>query len=334
MRHGGNRNELAEMAGCSPEEILDFSVNLNPFGPPEGVFNVYFRAFDTSEYYPEPYCERLCRLAAEKLGIGPGNILFGNGSNQLLYLLPRLFEAKRAVVIAPGYLEYRAACETCGLQVVPFGLREDMTADPEALERMIRPGDLVILGNPNNPNGSAWPAPVLSGIIQRNPETCFVVDEAFMEFLPDGFSLVSRDLPPNVVLLRSMTKFYALPGIRIGFCIGSEELISKLRRIQPEWMLGSAALSVAEFLFSLEDSYAERCRKGISELREELFSALNVLPGVTAYPSMANFILVKAKDVRESLLKKYRIAVRSCGNCEGLDNTFFRVAVRSREENG
>lgn len=334
MRHGGNRNELAEMAGCSPEEILDFSVNLNPFGPPEGVFNAYFRAFDTSEYYPEPYCERLCRLAAEKLGIRPGNILFGNGSNQLLYLLPRLFEAKRAVVIAPGYLEYRAACETCGLQVVPFALREDMTADPEALERMIRPGDLVILGNPNNPSGSAWPASILTGIIRRNPETYFVVDEAFMEFLPEGFSLLSRDLPPNVVLLRSMTKFYALPGIRIGFCIGSEELISKLRRIQPEWMLGSAALSVAEFLFSLEDSYAEHCQKGISELREELFSALNVLPGVTAYPSMANFILVKAKDVRESLLKKYRIAVRSCGNYDGLDDTFFRVAVRTREENG
>ena len=333
MRHGGNRSELAETAGCSPEEILDFSVNLNPFGPPEGLFSAYFHAFDSSEYYPEPYGERLCRLAAEKLGVGPENILFGNGSNQLLYLLPRLFSAKRALVIAPGYLEYRSACETCGLEVVSFALREDMILDPETLERMLRPGDLVIFGNPNNPNGSALPASVLAGIIQRNPETYFIVDEAFVEFLPEGFPLVPRYLLPNAVVLRSMTKFYAIPGIRIGFCIGSEDLISKLRRIQPEWMLGAAALSAAEFLFTLEDSYALRCRRGTAQLREELFSALNALPGVKAYPSMANFILVKAEKVRERLLKKFRIAVRSCGNYEGLDDSFFRVAVRAREEN-
>ena len=333
MRHGGNRSEFAETAGCAPEEILDFSVNLNPFGPPEGVFSAYFRAFDSAGYYPEPYCETLCRAAAEKLGVGPENILFGNGSNQLLYLLPHIFEAKRAVVIAPGYLEYRVACETCGLKVVPFELREDMTAVPEMLERMIRPGDLVILGNPNNPNGSAWPASVLAGIAERNPETYFIVDEAFTEFLPEGFSLVPRHLLSNVAVLRSMTKFYAVPGIRIGFCIGPERIISKLRRIQPEWMLDCAALSVAEFLFSMDDSYALRCRAGTAELRGELFSALNVLPGVKAYPSMANFILLKAKNLRERLLKEYRIAVRSCGNYEGLDDSFFRVAVRSREEN-
>ena len=333
MRHGGNRNELAQLAGCRPEEILDFSVNLNPFGPPEGLFPVYFRAFDSAESYPEPYCGSLCELAARKLGIGRENLLFGNGSNQLLYLLPRVFEAKRAVVMAPGYLEYRGACESCGLECVPFLLEADMTADWEKLERMIRPGDLVMLGNPNNPNGGVCPASELSALIQRHPDSYFVVDEAFMEFLPEGFSLVPHALSPHVAVLRSMTKFYAVPGIRIGYCIASEEVIGKLRRLQPEWMLGAAALSVAEFLFSMEDSYARRCRSGTAQLREELSSALKTLPGVTVYPSMANFLLVKGRDLREPLLKKYRIAVRSCGNFEGLDDSFFRLAVRTREEN-
>lgn len=333
MRHGGDLKHLAETASCMPEEILDFSVNLNPFGPPEGLFNVYFRAFDESAKYPEPYCETLCALAARKLGVGPENILFGNGSNQLLSLLPRIFRARRAVVIAPGYLEYRSACETCGLETVPFALGEDMTADFGVLESMIRPGDLVILGNPNNPNGSAWPAGHLAGLLKRNPETYFIVDEAFTEFLPEGYSLIPRHLEDNVVVLRSMTKFYAVPGIRIGYCVGRESLIAKLRRVQPEWMLGSAALAAAEFLFSMDGSYASRCRAGTAELREELFAALNAIPGVKAYPSMANFILVKARNIQDDLLKKYHIAARSCGNYEGLGDSHFRVAVRTRKEN-
>ena len=157
IKHGGNLAALAREAGCLPEELLDFSVNLNPCGPPPGANGDFLRSFDLLNAYPEPHAESLHRFLAEVTGVPEECIQSGNGSNELLMYLPALSGAKRALIVTPGYLEYEPACRRAGLKVEYFPLRREdgFTLSPEKLERSVRPGDLVIVGNPGNPTGTA-----------------------------------------------------------------------------------------------------------------------------------------------------------------------------------
>ena len=155
IEHGGNLAKLAELAGCEPGEILDFSVNLNPLGPPPGVFEPCFRSFDRLGEYPEPYAESLVAMLAERWRLPAARIVAGNGSNLLLNLLPPLTGAKRALIVTPGYLGYAEACRNGGLPVVEFRLREeeDFILDPARLGDAVEPGALVMLGKAANRKG-------------------------------------------------------------------------------------------------------------------------------------------------------------------------------------
>ncbi len=331
MRHGGNRIQLARLAGCAPEEILDFSVNLNPLGIPDGVEDAYCRAVERLSEYPEPYSESLCRIAAERLGVKPEHLLFGNGSNQLLSLVPRALKSRRARIVVPGYLEYRKVCERAGLPVSPFFLDADFRLDFEALSAGSEPGDLLILGNPNNPNGALVPPEKIRSFAQEHPEIQVLVDEAFIDFVGPESSLLSGPLPPNLLLLRSLTKFYGIPGLRIGYLAGAA--VPEIRALQEEWMLSVPAEAAAEAVFRARNDFAERSRSRTSYLRGVLAEELRKIRGLRVFPSDACYLLVKGeKDPSEFLLKKHRIAVRSCGNYEGLSELYFRLAVREEKE--
>lgn len=229
IEHGGNLAKLAELAGCGPGEILDFSVNLNPLGPPPGVFEPCFRSFDRLGEYPEPYAESLVAMLAERWRLPAERIVAGNGSNLLLNLLPPLTGAKRALIVTPGYLGYAEACRNGGLPVVEFRLREEeeFTLDPARLGDTVEPGDLVILGNPDNPTGYALPRAELEPFVAAHPGALFLIDEAFIEFYGEAESLAGVMLP-NLVVSRSFTKIYAVPGLRMGAMSGPEELMARL----------------------------------------------------------------------------------------------------------
>ncbi len=332
MRHGGDRIQLAELAHCAPEEILDFSVNLNPLGAPEYVAGAYYRAFDRLAEYPSPYADRLCETVSQVLGVERDEILFGDGSNQLLSLVPFAWKPLRALIVVPAYLEYRTACERAEVPVAPFAWSADFELDFEALSARILPGDLVILGNPNNPNGAVCDPVKIRGLAESHPDAQVLVDEAFIGFAGPEYSVAARDMPPNLSVLRSLTKFYAVPGLRLGYCVG--KIASALREIQPEWMLSAPAEAVAEAIFRDRGDYAERSRKRTAELRCQLSGALSRIPGLRVFPSDSCYLLVKGKrNPADFLLKKHRIAVRSCANYEGLSDSFFRVAVREEKEN-
>ena len=332
IRHGGNRMEFARLAGCAPEEILDFSVNLNPLGMPECAEAAYFRSAERLSEYPEPYSERLCGIAAEIWKVDPKTILFGNGSNQLLSLIPRVLKPRCARIVVPGYLEYRNVCERAGIPVTPFFLNGAFELDFEALSAASAPGDLVILGNPNNPDGGLCDPEKIRSFAESRPDLQILVDEAFIEFAGEEFSLLSRPMPPNLSLLRSMTKFYAVPGLRIGYWVGAA--VAEARAFQEEWMLSAPAEAVAEALLLDRSDFAERSRTLVAGLRQRLADSLCRIPGLRLFPSRACYLLVEGeRNPAEVLLKKYRIAVRSCGNYEGLNDRFFRVAVREEKEN-
>lgn len=217
IEHGGNPAKLAAEAKCAVADLLDLSVNLNPLGPPPGVFPEFFASFDHAGEYPEPFAESLVASLAARWGIPAGRIVAGNGSNLLLNLFPAVCGAKRALIVTPGYLEYAEACRNCGVEVTEFLLREEdaFLHDLDRLSAAIRPGELVILGNPNNPAGHALRREVLEPLIAAHPEAFFLVDEAFIEFCGESESLVKCGLP-NLAVSRSFTKAYALPGLRMG----------------------------------------------------------------------------------------------------------------------
>ena len=333
--HGGNLRKLAALARCAPEEICDFSVNLNPCGMPRGLFKTWFRAFDSVSPYPDPHGERVSERIAAKLGCPETCVLPGNGSSELLNLLPRAVHASRAVIVTPGYLDYEAACRAAELPVVHFPLREeeDFRLDISALDAFLRPGDLLMLGNPGNPAGNAVAPSVLRELIARRKEVVSVVDEAFVDFCPE-YSLGSTILP-NLVVTRSLTKFYSLGGVRMGYALGDPSIIARLKELQPCWALGTVSCALLEAVFSLDGAFAETSRKETVRLREAFASELRRIPRVKVYPSQANYLLLRipSPELADRLLTEHRIAVRRCADYPGLSARHVRVAVRSEADN-
>ena len=330
IEHGGNTRALAAEAGCSPGELLDFSVNLNPMGMPDGLFAAYSRAFDELPEYPEPYAGELCRLAGARWNLPPGQILFGNGSGELLHLIPRAWGGgRRAVLVSPCYLEYENACRCAGLDIAFFPLGEDLRLNLNDFSTFLRSGDLVILGNPSNPTGECLE---LRDFILTHSGQDFVIDEAFADF--SGVTLLDRPLPENAAVVRSMTKFYAIAGLRLGYAAAAPSAIEQLRRNLPPWSVGTPARAAAEYIFGMDGRFDEQSRAEVRRLRGELAAGLQGA-GLTVFPSEANYLLVRSADpaLRDRLLKHHRIAIRRCDNYRGLNGHYFRVAVRSAEDN-
>ena len=327
VEHGGNLKKYAQLAGCAETEILDFSINLNPDGPPEGLFQVCFKALDEIGPYQAPHADHLSELAGKKWNIASEKILFGNGSSELLDLYIRKVKTDRAVIVVPGYLEYAENCRQAGIPMAEFHLKEEngFRLDLSELSAFLHPRDLVILGNPDNPTGQTVPANELYDFIQSHPEQKFLIDEAFADFT--GETLLKFDLPDHAAVLRSMTKFYAAAGLRLGYIIASDGVIRDLREQQIPWSIGTVALHAAEYLLGLPDDPGHT-----AELREELKAELSSM-GLKVYPSAANYLLVKTPRPLFMELLKEKIAVRDCSNYPGLDGHFIRIGLRRRDDN-
>ncbi len=330
--HGGNLRKLADLAGCTEQQIIDFSSNINPSGTPQYVAGALNRSFGALRNYPEPYAEQLIEVAAGSLNIPVDRILFGNGSNQLIHLIPRaLPDVKRAVLVSPGYLEYETSCLRAGLEIVCHELNheDDFRLDQEALGAVLRPGDLVFIGNPVNPTGSACR---LEELAAGYPETFFVVDEAFIDYCEELTLL--PDVPENVIVLRSLTKFYAIPGLRLGYCVASPRIIAALKLLQPCWSLSSPAIETGIRIFQDTSSFKPDSCRQMTQLKDGLIKGLEVIGGIKVYPSYANYLLLKTAGLDANrFLKQYKIALRSCAGYRGLDASFFRIAVKTEDEN-
>lgn len=338
-RHGGNLNLIAEVSGRKVEEIIDFSANINPLSPPEWLRPVISAHVSSLVHYPDPDCTELIAAAAEHYGVPTEEIVFGNGSSEIIRYLPQITGAKRAVIPVPAYSDYCLACELAGLRVEKLPMSEDQgfTLDLSELESCLKGDEIVFIGQPNNPTGLAVDTNQLRNIAARHPEAVFAVDEAFADFV-EPFESMIPDRPANVVVLRSLTKFYAIPGLRLGCMIADRKFIHRLRELIPTWSVNSLAQAVGVRALS-DDEYARETRQFMDQQREKLLDALRMIPGLAVYEGRANFLLVKinradidAVELSERLLR-YGISIRVCDNFDGLDSRFFRVAVRTEAEN-
>ncbi len=335
--HGGNIHRLNRQEKEGGPGLLDFSANINPLGPPEWLRRVISRGVEDLVHYPDPDCFEFVRAISEHLNIPSSLIVPANGTTELLYLLPRIVDCKRALIPMPSYIDYGKVMEMWNIQVEPILLKAENNfhLDLSELSGRLVGDELVVIGSPNNPTGVSVDPEKLLNIAKDFPNTVFVIDEAFMDFLDTKTNLAGKS--ENVITLNSLTKFYAIPGLRLGFGVFPEKLAEKMRAVIPPWTVNTLAQAVGTQLFRDED-YGRRSREACSQLRSELKEGLEKFSDLKIFPSDANYLLLQlktsitARQLADRLLIK-GIAIRGCDNYKGLDESYFRVAVRTHEEN-
>lgn len=341
--HGGNLKEISRQYGISEKEILDFSANINPIGPPRSALKAILEEMEGLVHYPDIDALTLRESLARVDRMKVDHILAGNGSSEFIYLVPRVLQPATALVLSPTYSDYERALTLAGCQVIHFPLRQEdeFIFDVQEFMRSIRQGaDLVILCNPNNPTGSLIPKQGIMEILELSQEldVIVVVDEAFMDFVPGEsvrFQVMEFD---HLLVLRSLTKFYGIPGLRAGCLYGSRDLIDRIREFKEPWTLNRLSQAAMIAAFSDED-YRQTTMNLIVEERGYLSRELEAIPGIQVFPSCANFLLLKttppmpeADRLFETMLGS-GILVRSCASFSSLGPSFIRVAIRNHDEN-
>ena len=259
-RHGGDLNHLSAASGYSRAQILDFSASINPLGPPEWLRGLVSSRLSDLIHYPDPEASDLVSAVAGRYKVREDEVVVGNGSTELFYAIPRALPVSRAVIPVPSYADYAAAAGLAGKTVVKFPLREEdgFRLDMAVLEGALLGNEMVFVGLPNNPTGLCFASDALRSLALRHPKTVFIVDEAFADFAP-GLDRLIADRPPNVLVVVSLTKFYAIPGLRIGFAVGSPATAVAIRDLILPWSVNSLAQAVGAAGLA-DDDYAQRTR--------------------------------------------------------------------------
>lgn len=340
--HGGN--PLSDMArlGIEPRTVIDFSTSLNPLGIPPVIRDYWPELLEAAGGYPSIEGDGIAGFYGDRFGIPPQHILAGNGSTELIYLLPRVMRPKRVLIISPAFHDYYRASVLAGVEVALIALSEKdgfSVIDPETLAEACRDVDAVWIGRPNNPTGTMVPRDVLTHLCDAFPDKWFILDEAFIQFTHnwEEETFMVGKKPVNTIVIHSLTKFYGLAGLRMGGIIGPGDIISRVGALKEPWTINGIADKAASMLMECGD-YESETYAYVSAERERMIKRLSGLKGITAFPSVTNFILCRwtrtgdLDDLLRHLLKN-GLYVRDCRNFPGLESDYFRIGLRTSEEN-
>jgi threonine-phosphate decarboxylase len=337
--HGGDVYHLARTLGVKVEDLLDFSANINPLGYPAGVPGVVQAALVNLVHYPDRSCYELRSDLSAYHGLSIDEVLVGNGSTELIYLVVRALKPARALIVAPAFSEYQESLEAAS---VPYEFHFTSEAGLFTLEHLPEaPGaELVFLANPASPSGALIaPERLDSWLAAWDAAGTYVaLDEAFIDFAEEASLKNCLKRFPRLIILRSFTKFFAIPGLRLGYLLADPELIASFAAMQEPWSVSNLAQAAGRACLQDLD-YMTQTRALVKEERQHLLQGLQALPGLTAFPGEVNYLLAKltlpgwtAKTLRERLLSR-GIIIRDASNFKGLDERYIRVAVRRREDN-
>jgi threonine-phosphate decarboxylase len=333
--HGAHGDLVSRSLDVRVGEFLDFSQNINPLGAPRKALEAARRAlYEDSGRYPDLQYTGLREALAAYLGVGAEMVVPTNGGAEALFLAARAAgTAERALVLEPTFSEYAAAARASGLEPVRKVARrreEGFGWDPSSL-RDLKGISVVFLCNPNNPTGDLLGRDEVLEVAARVEEAgaVLVVDEAFADFVP-GISVTDM-VDRGLWVARSFTKFFAIPGLRLGCLVC--DVAGRVQALQPSWPVN--AVAAAAGIAAVRDrEFAETSVARVASLRKDLFGALAALPGLQPFPGAANFLLVRGPEGLPGRLARRGVLVRGCGPFYGLGPQYFRVAVRSAEENG
>lgn len=340
--HGGDVDRVAREAGIPVERLLDFSANVNPMGLPASAAERLAReAMDPRmlSHYPNPEAPELRCLLSGQLDVPGECIAIGAGADSLIHAAVRALRPKRCLIPIPAFSEYERACRAYGCEVVTLPLTPEWSLDRRNLQ-IAEAGDLIVFNNPHNPTGAcANPEEMLDRIEMMRASGCFVLaDEAFIDYVPAAAITSEAATRSGVIAIRSLTKFFGCPGLRVGYAVAAPETAIGLAAQLPAWPVTSLAVNaLAEAL--RDGDYARETMETNQQARAKLSVALRGLR-IHVSPAAANFLFLRLPDgfpalqVRDQLIREHAILVRECDSFSGIEpGRFLRVAVRQEDEN-
>lgn len=280
-------------------------------------------------HYPEPDAGSFCRVAAEYHGVESAGVLAGNGATELFYLVAHAFAGRRTLIPVPSFTEYEDACRL-------YGHRLEFTEETE-VRRFPEGFDLMFICNPNNPDGRIWTPDDICFILEHYPETVLVVDESFVWFAPEAQTAVGLlDKYSNLLVIRSMTKCYAIPGLRLGYMLGAKKLVERISRFAQPWSVNALAIEAGKFLLRQGEAGLPDAA-GLLRRQRAFSVRIAGIPGFRPRPSHTSFFLTEtdydAAGLKTWLLEHHGILIRDASNFRGLNNHYFRVNTLTDEKN-
>lgn len=342
--HGGDWVSAAKRYGLPESGFLDYSANINPLGPPQSVLSALQNQLLEVTRYPDPAHRSFRHALGERLNLPDDWLLPANGAAEAMALALLALQPQQVGVVYPCFSEYAQLSEQFGARVMScYGSEEHgYKAEEAQLYKLFQQADLVFIGSPNNPTGILYTAEELLRMAEwtAKTDTWLIVDEAFLDFVEEErpFTLADHlDKYPRVIVMRSMTKMYAIPGLRLGYAIAHPAVIARMKGKQVSWTVNALALVAGELCLK-EWDYERQTRELIAQERAYLSTALQQEWGWKVWPGKANFLLVRtseewsAQELQEALGQK-GVLIRSCAMYPGLTARDFRIAVRKRDEN-
>ena len=349
--HGGDVYAASRELHRGLNRLIDFSASINPLGPSPAAWRAITKSPHLLQHYPDPTCWALRNVLASRWRRPPDHIVVGNGSSELIYALPQALDLHHLLVIGPTFSEYANAMTRCGGRVTMILAERQQNYSPplaEALRLLKGVGsnsprreriDGVILCNPNSPTGQGCEADAVMRVVSaaERHRLWMIVDETFAEFYESGSILLRAAASRRVIVLRSLTKFYGLPGLRVGYAVTHDHVSRQLRRQLPPWSVNAVA-QIAAVAALQDDGHARNTLSFVTKERSRFTRLLAELPGCVVYPSVANFIFMElpvgchAKKVA-AMLRKDGLLIRDCSRISGLHPRSIRVAVTSMQQN-
>lgn len=341
--HGGNIYKFSRQQQIDTNTIIDFSANINPLGMSPVGEAALMKAFAGLIHYPDPEAVALKASLAKKYSFTSKQIVLGNGAAEIIYALCRLEEVKEVLITGPAFSEYAKAAEAAHkpIQTILTSEKEQFAVKGESLLSSLGKGTLLFLGNPNNPDGHLLPLGEGLSIIKKAKESgaYVVMDESFIDFTDESTSY--RDYIKDydhLIILHSLTKFYAVPGLRVGVAYMDESVATLVGKQIPAWSLNHLAQVYAVAALS-DEMYIANTKAYIAEELERLYAMYQALPSLKVIKPSVNFMLLKLDQAHKELgalqsyLAEKQILIRSCEAYDGLGQGWFRIAIKKKEEN-
>lgn len=345
--HGGNIDRIAKLYNLERKQIIDFSCNTNPYGFPKQVKKTLIDHIKDIQHYPDPGYEELKETLAAHNGVDTNNVLVGNGGAEIIHLFIKTINPKKALIIAPTFVEYEKALVYCKTKINYFELHEqdNFVINSTKLKKELKNGyDLLVICNPNNPTGNFISPAIISSIIYEAAlsSTKVLIDESFIDFIdqPLTNSIINHldRKQTHVYIVRSMTKFFCIPGLRLGYGISFDtSLLATIEKYRSPWSINTFSCIAGTHLYS-NDMFIQKTLKKVHRRKKELYAHVSKIKTLTIYQSAVNYFLVKlpvgsVSTVVQRKLLDNNILIRDAKNFKFLYDRFIRIAVKKKSEN-
>ena len=340
LGHGANVDNMAKQFGKNENDIIDFSSNVNPHIISD-LGKYVLEGLEKSRSYPDINYTNLRNNISDYIKVDSELIIPGNGATEIIYLLMKSIK-RRLAILNPTFSEYGRGAKLNNLEIIDFHLKEEnnFSIDLDEIQKNMDKFDSLFICNPNNPNGKVKDLNELLDLMIEN-DKLLIVDETFMEFVgeEEKYSLINKiEQTPNLFILKAVTKFFGMPGLRLGYGVTSnKQIIKNIYEYKEPWTINSFAENLSNYLFK-DKEYIKSSKDYYINERKFMLEQLRKIPKLKVYDTDTNFVLIKlengeANSLKLELFEKYNILIRDASNFIGLDKSYIRVAIKSHDDN-